>query len=70
MVEKRPPRAGDVADCEVKLAEGVTSQQLLAKLLEAGAGVRRFEIVVPTLHQIFVDRVGATATVAERRESA
>jgi ABC-type uncharacterized transport system ATPase subunit len=51
----------------VKLADGVTSQQLLAALVTAGASVRRFEIVVPTLHQIFVDRVGASATVAERR---
>jgi hypothetical protein len=32
--------------------------------------VRRFEIVVPPLHQIFVDRVGASACVAERRPEA
>jgi len=70
VADKRPPRAGDVADCEVKLAEGVTSQQLLAALVTAGASVRRFEVVVPTLHQIFVDRVGASATVAERRPEA
>ena len=70
VADKRPPRAGDVADCEVKLAEGITSQQLLAALVTAGASVRRFEIVVPTLHQIFVDRVGASATVAERRPEA
>ena len=41
--------------------------KLLTALVTAGAGVRRFEIVVPTLHQIFVDRVGASASVAERR---
>jgi ABC-2 type transport system ATP-binding protein len=70
VADKRAPRAGDVADCEVKLAEGVTSQQLLAALVTAGASVRRFEVVVPTLHQIFVDRVGASATVAERRPEA
>ena len=64
---RREPRAGDVADCEVKLADGVTSQQLLAALVTAGAALRRFEVVVPTLHQIFVDRVGASAAVAERR---
>jgi ABC-2 type transport system ATP-binding protein len=65
--EKRAPRSGDVADWEVKLVDGATSQALLAALVTAGAGVRRFEIVMPTLHQIFVDRVGASATVAERR---
>jgi ABC-2 type transport system ATP-binding protein len=70
VADRRAPRAGDVADCEVKLADGVTSQQLLAALVTAGASVRRFEVVVPTLHQIFVDRVGASATVAERRPEA
>jgi ABC-2 type transport system ATP-binding protein len=70
VADQRAPRVGDVADCEVKLAEGVTSQQLLAALVTAGAGVRRFEVVVPTLHQIFVERVGASATVAERRPEA
>jgi ABC-2 type transport system ATP-binding protein len=70
VADKRAPRAGDGADCEVRLAGGVTSQQLLAALVTAGAGVRRFEVVVPTLHQIFVDRVGASATVAERRPEA
>jgi ABC-2 type transport system ATP-binding protein len=70
VADKRAPRAGDVADCEVKLADGVTSQQVLAALVTAGAGVRRFEVVVPTLHQIFVDRVGASAAVAERRPGA
>jgi ABC-2 type transport system ATP-binding protein len=66
VTEQRPPRPGDVADCEVKLADGVDSQKLLAALLGAGVGLRRFELVTPTLHQIFVDRVG-NATVAERR---
>jgi ABC-2 type transport system ATP-binding protein len=70
IADRRAPRSGDVADCEVKLAEGVTAQQLLAALVTAGVSVRRFEIVVPTLHQIFVDRVGASATVAERRPEA
>lgn len=66
IAETRPPRAGDVADCEVKLADGVVPQQLLAALLGANVGIRRFEVVVPSLHQIFVDRVGASAAVAER----
>src|SRR3569623_411361 len=47
--EQRPPRPGDVADCEVKLAEGADAQRLLAGLLAAGVALRRFEMVVPTL---------------------
>ena len=59
-------RRDDAADCEVHLADGVTPQQLLAALVAAGAPLRRFEIVTPTLHQIFVERVGAEAAVAAR----
>lgn len=66
VADVRPPRPGDVADCEVKLAEGAVPQQLLAALVTAGAQLRRFEVVVPTLHQIFVERVGAEAAVAQR----
>jgi ABC-2 type transport system ATP-binding protein len=55
---------------EVKLAHGVAPQQLLAALVSANANVRRFELVVPTLHQIFVDKVGAEAAVAQRTEHA
>ena len=65
---RQEPREGELADCEVKLAEGVVPQQLLAALVGAGVGLRRFEVVVPTLHQIFVDRVGDTAAVAARTE--
>jgi ABC-type uncharacterized transport system ATPase subunit len=40
---------------------------LLAALVAADVSLRRFEVVVPTLHQIFVDRVGGdAATIAER----
>jgi ABC-2 type transport system ATP-binding protein len=71
VAEQRPPRAseraGEGGDCEVVLADGAAPQQLLAALIEAGAALRRFEVVVPTLHQIFVDRVGGAAAVAERR---
>jgi ABC-2 type transport system ATP-binding protein len=68
VAERRPPRPGDHADCEAKLAAGVDAGRLLAALVAAGVRVRRFEIVVPTLHQIFVDRVGAVAAVAARRD--
>jgi ABC-2 type transport system ATP-binding protein len=67
---KKPARAGDGADLEVELAHGATTGALLAALVAAKIDVRRFEVVTPTLHQIFVDRVGGEAAkVAERRET-
>ena len=70
VTERREPRAGDTADCEIKLADGVAPQKLLSALLGADVAMRRFELVTPTLHQIFVDRVGAAAAVADRRPDA
>ncbi|MEO8702851.1 MAG: ATP-binding cassette domain-containing protein [Kofleriaceae bacterium] len=68
VAEKRPPRPGDdIAHCEVKLAAGADPAKLLAAIVSAGIAIQRFEVVVPTLHQIFVERVGAEAAVAERR---
>jgi ABC-2 type transport system ATP-binding protein len=67
-VDVRPPLAGDTADLEVKLADRASPQQLLAALVGANVALRRFEIVTPTLHQIFVDKVGEEAAVAARRE--
>ena len=68
VAEERPPLAGDHADTEVKLANGIEAQQLLAAFVAANVSLRRFEIVTPTLHQIFVDKVGEEAAVAARRE--
>jgi ABC-2 type transport system ATP-binding protein len=60
----------DVTDgLEVQLAPAATSERLLAALVEAKLAVRRFEVVTPTLHQIFVDRVGDAAKVATREEA-
>ena len=42
---------------EVRLREGADPQALLRALVERGA-VRRFEIVEPTLHNIFIEQVG------------
>jgi ABC-2 type transport system ATP-binding protein len=67
VASRQPPRAGEVADCEVKLASGVSAAELLAKLVGAGVGLRLFEVVLPTLLQIFVDKVGAEAAIADRR---
>jgi ABC-2 type transport system ATP-binding protein len=68
---RHPPRPGDHADLEVELAAGADGGRLLAALLGAGIEVHRFEVVTPTLHQIFVDRVGVEAArIAERHEEA
>ena len=45
---------------EVELAPGASAQLLLERLVSAGAQIRRFELVQPSLHQIFLQRVGAT----------
>jgi ABC-2 type transport system ATP-binding protein len=68
VIERKPPRPGEHADCEVVLADGVKPEQLLKTLLNHDVGVRLFEVVVPTLHQIFVQRVGPEAAVAARNE--
>jgi len=45
---------------EVELADGADPQNLLQRIVSTGAAVNRFEIVRPSLHQIFLERVGAT----------
>jgi ABC-2 type transport system ATP-binding protein len=49
---------------EVELAAGQDSSQLLSRLMAAECPLRRFELIEPTLHQIFVDRVGAEAAAS------
>ncbi len=55
---------------EVELVDGADPQRLLTALLEAGARVTRFEIAEPTLHKIFIDKVGADAATARAEEEA
>jgi ABC-2 type transport system ATP-binding protein len=45
---------------EIELAAGASPQDLLARLVGVGASIERFELVRPSLHRIFLDRVGAT----------
>jgi len=45
---------------EIELAPGADAQELLHRLIQAGARIERFELVLPSLHQIFIERVGAT----------
>ncbi len=44
---------------EIELAAGADPQRLLHRVIEAGATIERFELVQPSLHRIFLDRVGA-----------
>ena len=49
---------------ELELAPGADASVLLRRLVEAGAPIRRFERVQPSLHAIFLDKVGATGVEA------
>lgn len=45
---------------EVELADGASAPALLTALVNAGASIERFEVVRPSLHRIFLEKVGAT----------
>jgi ABC-2 type transport system ATP-binding protein len=45
---------------DVELAPDADAQVLLHRLIAAGASIERFEMVQPSLHQIFLQRVGFT----------
>ncbi len=49
---------------ELELADGAMSSTLLQRLVEAGASLQRFERVQPSLHRIFLEKVGATGVEA------
>ena len=44
---------------EIELAPAAEPGTLLRRLVDAGADITRFELVQPSLHQIFLDKVGA-----------
>ena len=46
---------------EALLAENASAQQLLQRLVAAGAGVERFEMIEPSLHDIFIEKVTENA---------
>ncbi len=56
------------ASAEVAMAEGADAEHLLKRLVELGVGLRRFEIVEPSLQSIFIAKVGAGAADAARIE--
>jgi ABC-2 type transport system ATP-binding protein len=53
---------------EIEVATGADPQLLLRRLLEAGASIQRFELVRPSLHQIFLQKVGAQGIEAGMTE--
>jgi ABC-2 type transport system ATP-binding protein len=54
------------ASAEVELADGAAAEELLAVLVREGVGLKRFEVVEPSLQSIFIAKVGAEAAVAAR----
>ena len=46
---------------EVLMAPGASPQALLKRLVDSGAMVTKFELVEPTLHDIFIEKVRETA---------
>ena len=56
------------ASAEVRLADGAAPDELLARLVSAGVGLTRFEVVEPSLHSIFIAKVGPEAATAPAKE--
>ena len=50
---------------ELELAPNANPQVLLRRLIEAGANIERFELMQPSLHQIFITRVGMAGVETE-----
>ena len=44
----------------VSNSEVINHEVLLRRVVETGATIQRFELVQPSLHQIFLEKVGAT----------
>jgi ABC-2 type transport system ATP-binding protein len=54
------------ATAEVELADSGDADELLGALVREGVGLKRFEVVEPSLQSIFIAKVGADAAVAAR----
>jgi ABC-2 type transport system ATP-binding protein len=48
-------------DFEVLMAPGASPQTLLKHLVDAGVAVTKFELVEPSLHDIFIEKVREAA---------
>ncbi|GAC1653261.1 MAG: ATP-binding cassette domain-containing protein [Gemmatimonadaceae bacterium] len=55
---------------EIELADGADPQELLRRLVEGGARIRRFELVHPSLHEVFLRAVGASTAATRGAEHA
>jgi len=55
---------------EIELAPNADPQRLLRQLVDSGAAIERFELVHPSLHQIFLQRVGAANAAGIERSGA
>ena len=49
---------------ELTLQEGANPQELLQRLVAAGASIQRFELVEPTLNEIFIASVERTNDIS------
>ena len=54
------PADAQVADLMISLRPGADPNDLLQDLVRSGVRIRRFELVEPSLEQVFIDRVGET----------
>lgn len=54
----------NVNQVEVTLAAGATTQELLERLVATRVSIARFDRLEPSLHQVFLDRVGAKGVEA------
>lgn len=62
--------AGSPRDHLVTLRGGVEANDLLEELVRGGVKLRRFELVEPSLEQVFIDRVGERPDAAAATEVA
>lgn len=46
-------------ELEILLAENADAQELLQKLIQSGAQITKFELVEPSLNDIFIEKIGA-----------
>ena len=54
---------------ELKLAPDADPEELLATLVREGVGLKRFEVVEPSLQSIFIAKVGPEAATAARSDA-
>lgn len=63
-------RAVGRGEFAVNLSDGADPNELLTELVGGGVGIRRFELVEPTLEQVFIETVGDPAGLQQEAEGA